>query len=305
MINYINSYSQLQLENMSDSNVVSVHLMGGLGNQLFQLFACISYGLSHSRRIILPYSEILTTGTIRNTYWDTLFHTIKHMTTFVNTQYTIDSLAQFATFRENGYRFKPIGPSRVPNVRLYGYFQSPNYFQEHYDTICSLMNLPNQISQIRNTYTQYFTENTITVSMHFRIGDYINIQDHHPIMPVQYYLSALQHILMLHNGNPCEVLYFCEQSDIDTVSYMISQIKGVVHNVNFVRADNAISDWEQMLLMSNCQDNIIANSTFSWWGAYLNQTRNKHVCYPMNWFGPSAKHDVINLFPEDWQRIMW
>ena len=290
---------------MSEPNVVSVHLMGGLGNQLFQLFACISYGLSHARRIILPYSELLTTGTIRNTYWDTLFKTIKHMTTFVNTQYTIDHLAQFDAFRENGYRFKMIDNFNAPKIRRFGYFQSPKYFQEHSDTICSLMNLPNQISQTRNTYNHYFTENTITVSMHFRIGDYIKIQDYHPIMPVQYYISALQHILMLHNGNPCEVLYFCEQSDIDIVSNMISQMKTVIHNVNFVRADNAISDWEQMLLMANCRDNIIANSTFSWWGAYLNQTHNKHVCYPMKWFGPSAKHDVIDLFPDDWQRIMW
>ena len=290
---------------MSDQNVVSVHLMGGLGNQLFQLFACISYGLRHARRVILPYSDVLNTGTVRLTYWDTLFKTIKHMTTFNNSQYTIDSLAQFDTFRENGYRFKPISSSNVPKLRLYGYFQSPSYFQEHYDTICSLMNLPNQIYLTRNAYPQYFTENTITVSMHFRIGDYKNIQEYHPIMPVKYYISALQYLIMQHNGKPCSVLYFCEQQDIDTVSLMISQIQGVIRNVQFVKVDNAVSDWEQMLLMASCQDNIIANSTFSWWGAYLNPTLNKRVCYPMKWFGPSAKHDVTDLFPTDWQRITW
>lgn len=290
---------------MSEQKTVSVFLMGGLGNQLFQLFACISYGLSHSRRIILPYSEVLTSGTMRSTYWDNLFKTIKHMTTFNNSQYTNDDLSRFDTFRENDYRFKMIDSFAVPNIRLYGYFQSPLYFQEQSDIICDILNLPNQISLVREQYNTYFSENVITISMHFRIGDYKNIQDYHPLMPVQYYISALQHIIMLHNGKTCNVLYFCEQKDIDTVSRMISQIKGIVRNVQFVKVDNVVSDWEQMLLMAGCQDNIIANSTFSWWGAYLNQTRNKNVCYPMTWFGPSAKHDVADLFPNNWQRITW
>ena len=86
---------------------------------------------------------------------------------------------------------------------------------------------------------------------------------------------------------------------------MIAEIKYMVYGVTFVRADSTIGDWEQMLLMASCNDNIIANSTFSWWGEYLNQTPNKHVCYPTTWFGPSAKNDVTDLFPPEWQRIMW
>ena len=290
---------------MSDQKVVTVFLMGGLGNQLFQLFACISYGIRTSRRIILPYSEALTTGTIRSTYWDNLFKTIKYMTTFNNAQYTVDALSQFPSFRENGYRFKEIALSDAPKLQLYGYFQSPKYFKGHSETIFTLMNLPAQIERVRNYYPNYFAENVHTISMHFRIGDYIHIQDYHPLMPVEYYVLALNHLLLCRNGAECNVLYFCEEKDLDTVSSMIAQIKSIVCGVTFVRADNTISDWEQMLLMANCNDNIIANSTFSWWGAYLNQTHNKQVCYPNTWFGPSAKHDVTDLFPAEWKRIMW
>jgi hypothetical protein len=288
---------------MSDQKVVTVLLMGGLGNQLFQLFACISYGIRTSRRIIFPYAELLTTGTIRPTYWDNLFKTIKHMTTYNNAQYTVDALTLFPSFHEDGYRFNQIPLFDAPKVQLYGYFQSPKYFQEHYDTICSLMNLPAQISRVRNYYAKYFSENVHTISMHFRIGDYKNIQNYHPLMPVQYYISALTRLRR--SGTECNVLYFCEEKDLDAVSIMITQIKSMVFGVTFVRADSAISDWEQMLLMASCNDNIIANSTFSWWGAYLNQTPNKQVCYPNTWFGPSANHDVTDLFPVEWQRITW
>jgi hypothetical protein len=288
---------------MSDQKVVTVMLMGGLGNQLFQLFACISYGIRTSRRIILPYAELLTTGTIRPTYWDNLFKTIKHMTTYNNAQYTVDALSLFPSFHEDGFRFNDIPSFDVPKVQLYGYFQSPKYFQEHYDTICSLINLPAQILRVRNYYAKYFAENIHTISMHFRIGDYKNIQNYHPLMPVQYYVSALTRLRR--SGTDCNVLYFCEEKDLDTVSSMIAEIKSMVFGVTFVRADSTISDWEQMLLMASCNDNIIANSTFSWWGAHLNQTPNKQVCYPNAWFGPSAKHDATDLFPAEWQRIMW
>ena len=60
-----------------------------------------------------------------------------------------------------------------------------------------------------------------------------------------------------------------------------------------------------MLLMSSCQDNIIANSTFSWWGAYFNTNNEKIVCYPYKWFGPSANHNICDLFPDSWQKIIY
>ena len=55
--------------------------------------------------------------------------------------------------------------------------------------------------------------------------------------------------------------------------------------------------------MSLCKNNIIANSSFSWWGAYLNDTSDKIICYPSTWFGPAAGHDVRDLFPKNWNKI--
>ena len=105
--------------------------------------------------------------------------------------------------------------------------------------------------------------------------------------------------------NFVNVLYFCEDVDLAKVETMISELKTVFPTLKFCRANPKLSDWEQMLLMSVCRNNIIANSTFSWWGAYLNQDQIKTVCYPTHWFGKGVNHDTSDMFPEDWMPIVY
>lgn len=291
---------------MSKDPVVTIHLMGGLGNQLFQIFTCISYGIQHGHHIILPYSDVLTTGITRPTYWSTLFKTIKHFSNFNNKEYSIKRLSKFSRYNEPEFKFSAIPLFDVSELQLFGYFQSAKYFQEHYTTICDLMNLPNQIVSVKNRFSQYFPEDKRTICMHFRLDDYKTIQDYHPLMPVQYYNSALSHILISRQtGFHHNILYFCQESDNDDVIKMINHIKLGKSDINFIKVDDTISDWEQLLLMANCDNNIIANSTFSWWGAYLNQNAKKTVCYPKVWFGPKAPNNVSDMFPDEWQKIIW
>ena len=292
---------------MSKDQVVTIHLMGGLGNQLFQIFTCISYGIQHGHRIILPYTDVLITGISRPTYWNTMLKTIKHFTNFNNKEYSIKRLSQISTYNEPGFKFSAIPLFDVAELRLFGYFQSPKYFQDHYTTICDLMNLPNQIISLKQKYSHYFEENKRTTSMHFRLDDYKQIQEYHPLMPVQYYQSALSYILMSQQKADHNILYFCQESDNEDVNKMMKIIKRRFSDINFIKVDDTISDWEQLLLMANCDNNIIANSTFSWWGAYFNQNAKKCVCYPNIWFGshPNAPKDVADLFPNEWQKIIW
>jgi hypothetical protein len=102
------------------------------------------------------------------------------------------------------------------------------------------------------------------------------------------------------------VLYFCEQEDGEIVDQMIQTQFRDFRNIEFVKVDDEIEDWKQMLLMSLCDSHIIANSTFSWWGAYMNPCLTKTVTYPRQWFGPNLAHidmEASDLFPVDWIKI--
>jgi hypothetical protein len=90
---------------------------------------------------------------------------------------------------------------------------------------------------------------------------------------------------------------------VEDVNISIEKLMNKFKNIIFVRANNDLSDWEQMLLMSLCQHNIIANSTFSWWGAYFNENPEKKVCYPSLWYGEKANIDTTNMFPSSWIKI--
>ena len=291
---------------MSEQQNVTIHLMGGLGNQLFQIFTCLAYGYKEKRQTIFPYSDVLTTGITRNTYWESFLDGIKHLTTINNNEYTVSSLTNhFDTLQENGFRYQDIPEFNNKNIRLFGYFQSHKYFQKYYDDICSLMGLNYKLLQVRDKCSEYFQPNMRTISMHFRLGDYKQIQDCHPLMPIDYYRSSLYYMLSMKTIKKCNVLYFCQKQDYDEVSGIISKLSKEFNYVNFINVNTNISDWEEMLLMANCDDNVIANSTFSWWGAYFNQNPTKLVCYPKLWFGPKLKHNVVDLFPNKWQKIEW
>ena len=109
------------------------------------------------------------------------------------------------------------------------------------------------------------------------------------------------------NSNSKKVIYFCEEEDIQTVEETIQQCKKLFPTLEFLRASNLLEDWEQMLLMSECKHHIIANSSFSWWGAYFgfqNQDKqNKIICYPSLWFAASAKENTKDLHPSEWVKI--
>ena len=141
-----------------------------------------------------------------------------------------------------------------------------------------------------------------TISLHFRLGDYKKAQHYHPIMTYEYYKKSLN-LLKLKEPSRKNVLYFCEEEDIADVNETINKLKDDFRGLNFIKASNDLSDWEQMLLMSCCRDNIIANSSFSWWGAHFNMNPYKTVYYPSVWFGAAAGHDTRDLCPIEWIKI--
>jgi hypothetical protein len=275
--------------------------MGGLGNQLFQIFATISYAIKIRKQFKFSNIKNLGSGstTIRKTYWDDFLSRLKI--------FTINEFPKLHLIREKDYTFNELpmiemlNPSR--DILIFGYFQSYKYFQSNYEIICRMIGLEtlkeNLLKKI-NYEVNYFDN---SVSMHFRIGDYKKVQDYHPILNKDYYKKCLEYIQLKKNNTINKVIYFCEDDDLSEVNNIIEELVSIFQFYKFIRVDNKLEDWEQMLLMSCCENNIIANSSFSWWGAYFNDKKDKIVCYPSVWFGPAAKHNTIDLCPLHWVKI--
>jgi hypothetical protein len=276
--------------------VVAIQLMGGLGNQLFQIFACISYGIQYNVPFTIVYSKTLND---RITYWENFLFPIKKYTNFNSFQYPNSLIASFPVYEEQGFNYNPITYFNS-NLLIRGYFQSYKYFKKYENIIFSLIKLREQQNDIRNQYS-FLKTNTKKVSLHFRLGDYKYKQYFHPVLPFDYYTKAVKKII--EREGSVDFLYFCEAEDNEYVKTMIQRLKSI-YGGNYQKVDDSIEDWKQLLIMSCCEHQIIANSSFSWFSAYLNDNKNKIVCYPALWFGPGlAKNDLSDLFPENWIKI--
>ena len=289
--------------------MITCYLLGGLGNQLFQIFNVLSYSIESGGRPAfadLPYTVGMTK---RPTYWNTFFLSLR-IYVFPN------MFSYFPILREKAFTYSelPIITTKdQPHLILAGYFQSYKYFENNKMKIFETIQLEHQKTEVKKRMQIDFDN---TISIHFRIGDYKLIQDKHPILTKKYYVNAIRYILMnLHTHNEKEnknvnILYFCEERDLFYVEPIINELKeeykhlSLSLSLSFIPINPIFKDWEQLLLMSCCRHNIIANSTFSWWGAYFNKNKDKRVCYPSQWFGPSLHHSTEDLFPEDWIKIL-
>ncbi len=277
-------------------------LAGGLGNQLFQIYTTIASAMeSQNRFFFINIYELKSSVTYRHTYWDTFLVSLKPFLM------EIDKLQDVVFIKEKNFIYEPIKIKYDPTTTkmLIGYFQSYKYFDFYSSVIYRLLKIDNYKIQLTNKYSTLINED-IPISMHFRIGDYKKLPDHYIILKENYYRTALNYLLektQLDKKKNRKVLYFCEDQDLEDVENIINILKLEFLTVIFERADPTLEDWEQLILMSLCRYNIIANSTFSWWAAYLNTYREKKVIYPDAWFGSKSNHNTSELFPTYWIQV--
>ena len=297
--------------------MITGRIMGGLGNQLFQIFMIISLSIDSEIPFFFPDTEQLCSK--RHTYWNSFLSRLK---IFLQKQKFIESQLS-KIINEEGFEYKKydIELVKIENILFYGYFQSYKYFEKNYRTIYDLIDIDkykneliNKISQVnvlKNSTELMSRDNEITIydktiSMHFRIGDYKNIQNCHPLMTLKYYSNSLKYLC--ESGidlREYKILYFCENnlSDIRDAISIINNLQLEYPYLDFFR-QTELEDYEEMILMSLCKHNIIANSTFSWWGAYFNNNEDKIVIYPSVWFGPQLSYlNIKDLHPPSWIKI--
>ena len=282
--------------------MLTCFIQGGLGNQLFQIFTTIS----HAERCNIPFyfkrsplsGDIDNGSTIRHTYWSTILFSLS---AFLKPDY----ISTYNVIKEESFTYNqlPVIYNNSGTFIICGYFQSPKYFDHMKSRIFRMIQLDKQKQLVRNRNHLPFAN---IISMHFRIGDYVKYPGVYPILTETYYLNALKYILDSRHQTtsyPCpyKVIYFCETSDLPYVLPIINNIEVHFPQIIFDLINPEVADWEQMLCMSLCAHNIIANSPVSWWGAYFNTNPDKIVCYPSKWFNNNT--DTKDFFVNDWIKI--
>jgi len=168
-----------------------------------------------------------------------------------------------------------------------GYFQSEKYFKKNSDTIRKVF-YPLHIKK-EGFLNKYDIDSSEVVGVHVRRGEYLNDSIHHPPCDVGYFTCAMDKFAKSEN-----VVFLFVSDDIE---WCKQNFKGHLYSKN----SSDIEDFYDLIM---CDHNIISNSTFSWWAAWLNNNPDKRVYVPKTWFGPGhGSFNLKDLIPKEWEVI--
>lgn len=288
--------------------MIVVRIWEGLGNQMFQYAFAKALQLRQGVNVCLDYdSQINRASDQKRTprdYQLSNFRITLDTSVNIQNQYffldgrtafnrSIKSLAQkslypYKYYEEKDEAFKPELLDIKGNCYIWGWFQNQKYFIEYENVIRKEFHLKEKIRIDKQLRDILVKENTVAV--HIRRGDYKKSNN---ILPLLYYERAFKYI-----KDRVEKPVFCVFSDeIDWVKRNL-MIEGEYY---FVNESHTLTDCEELIVMSHCKHDIIANSTYSWWGAWLNNFEKKIVIGPRKWFLHSkAEYDIM---PDNWIKI--
>ena len=267
-------------------NYVSTNHRGGLGNVLFKLAVSISTAIDNnveyvfSNEFIRPKDLAMVTKGFPDyrIYYSSILRNIKF----------IDKLeAPYMVYTEPNFHYDAIPYVEGTNLVLDGGFQSEKYFINNKQYIVDLFKIPNHIEfQIKEAVPDI----NDFVAIHVRRGDYVNQPQYHPLTTKEFYQKAVEKV-----GIDNKFLIFSDD------------LEGCKDLFDFIPTKYPYStgvDWSDLYMMSLCKDNIIANSSFSWWAAYLNSNPDKKVVAPSKWFGSAYEHfNTKDLLPKSWIKL--
>lgn len=300
-------------------------LSGGLGNQMFQYATGRALSVLHNTEIKLDVSwyEDIRPGTTPRRYQLDIFNITaplahkKDIKPFqkeshfefirnIKSLFLVFGIGHRKIYREKHYHFDPKLPKLVPPLYLEGYFQSPKYFENISKIIQKEFTLKKGLNGEAKKIAEQI-KNRECVSLHVRRADYVSnksTNQFHGTCTPEYYRKAIETLLEKFNtqdpANSKKLQFFIFSDDTDWVKQNI-KIPGSEANIHYV-SDLGFTDYEELTLMSHCKHNVIANSSFSWWGAWLNPNPGKIVIAPKRWFA-NPKINTGDLMPADWIRI--
>jgi hypothetical protein len=292
--------------------MIVVKLMGGLGNQLFQYATAkvLSKKLNCKVYFDLSFLKNFNSKNFTKRKYELDIYNLpitiipKHelYIFFIKNIYNnIFIKKKYKNIKNKYINYTPIYDPNLIDLQsstyLDGYFQSYKYFENIKLDLFNELNLFNFILEKDNLLNIYNEiKNCNSVSIHIRRGDYANnshINNIHGTCSLKYYNEAINYIFKKHKNVK---FYFFS----DDINWCLENF----HNSNFIFLNPSQIPSVDLYLMSNCYHNIISNSTFSWWSAWLNNNEMKDVIAPKKWFKNSMLNITTHdLCPPDWIRL--
>lgn len=300
--------------------MIIVRLIGGLGNQMFQYAVGRHLAEKNSTLLKLDLSgfetcklrryelhcfeigqhvatieEIETFKRESNTRLSKLIYNIGKKLSFSNYP-TSDFYQDNIIINEKHFSFDPSVLEAKGNIYLDGYWQSEKYFSAIRDILLREFTIKYE-QDYRNMELAKLIRSTESVSIHIRRGDYVHepvTNQYHGFCSLDYYQKAVNQIVQKIPN--CHFYVFSDDP------LWVSENFKLDYPATLVDHNDASTNYEDLRLMSLCRHNIIANSSFSWWGAWLNSNPEKIVCAPERWFNDPTL-DTRDLIPESWIKI--
>lgn len=263
--------------------MIVIKLQGGLGNQLFQWAYSVALSEKFNARVLLD------THLFGHPIQQNAQEHIKHylLDKIVSSKIdTINFPLESESFKNHiinifdHHKYKPLDYNRNNIYYMDGYWQSEKYIIEYKNKIISKLNL--------NVTSDFDFKNSC--SIHVRRGDYLYSNGFHPVQDLNYFKKALD--IIAPTG---KIFIFSNDINWCKNNFNFKNLIFIEQKGHWI--DSAI---KELKLMSMCENNIISNSSFSWWGAWLNKNSEKKVVCPIKWFGSIPDCDIK---PENWIKI--
>jgi len=294
--------------------MIIVKLIGGLGNQMFQYAA--GRHLAHLRNTALKLDLSFLNADAKGAYTKREYELgvfdltpsfadpaeVEVFKKLAQNRYRrflfrkFPSLFKWAYMSEGGLHYHSELLNCPANTYVEGFWQSEKYFKGVEAIIRKDFNFRTPPTGLNLDLAQKI-KSVESVSLHIRRGDYVsdpNAHSFHGTCPPSYYVSGVERIKQ--SAKNIELFIFSDDAEWCR--------KNIVFDLpcTYIDHNSGNKSYEDMRLMSLCKHNIIANSSFSWWGAWLNSNVNKMVIAPKRWFNdPSQQPESI--YPENWIKL--
>jgi hypothetical protein len=272
-------------------NELYTKIVGGFGNQLFMILNIIALSKKYNKNFQIYFDENYVQDYLKNK--NILRKSSENYMIFKNLNFNKlneKKLKKFEIYNEPEFKYNKIILENKKKYIINGYFQSYKYFWDYRDEIKKYLYINFKIiNNIRDKFSSYGKK---ILSIHMRLGDYVQLKDYHSIAPIEYYKKALSY----YNLDNYKIILFSD--DVDSSSNILEELK-----INFIKADDIYTNDEEQFYMLCLSDiKICANSTFSLMSCYINDiynfVKNPQYIFSNKWFEKNGpEYDILDLIP--------